>query len=203
MIRKTVISALSVLLLGGCSYQWRDAVPDATPDQVASMLDEAQGGQGQTALSSDVGAAMQYRDQSVVFFGQAPSSLGPVPGFLSLMDFSFLGAGSGIWYGNIQQARVFFLDRHTDAGEDLGLVFGLDQGSGSFTYYGFSGQGRVDGGLFEAVLSGGAGQQIVVRSYDVQDDTLADIIQLKVYAADASGNEVYVGKISTLIGYGQ
>lgn len=201
MNRKGLKAFLLVIgvLVSACSTQWRDASLDVSSDDVASMLAEAQGTSGQSTTSTSM---FPYSAQAVVYFGNAPSSLGPVPSFLSLMDFSFLGAGQDIWYGNVQQARVFFLDYSHDSSDDVELIFGLDTGSG-FSYYTFTGQGGVDRGLFDATLTGPNGQEIIVESYDVTDDVLADTIQLKVYAVGAGGDASYVGKISTLVGYGQ
>jgi hypothetical protein len=197
----SIVALTGIAALSACSYQWRDATLDLSGEDVTAMLDEAQGASGQTVSSGNVDA-FKYRDQSVAYVGTAPSSLGPVPALLGLMDFSFLGAGQDVWYGNIEQARVMFLDYSHDGIDNVGLSIGLDMGDGKFTYYNFSGDGGVDGGLFDATLTGPNGQQILLETYDVTGDVLADTIHLKVYAIDANGDGIYVGKIATLVGYG-
>ena len=71
-----------------------------------------------------------------------------------------------------------------------------------YTYTGFQGSGSVNDGTFAARLSADNGNWVTVRSDDVgKSGTLNAVIQLRVYEDDGSGNEVFIGKISTLSGY--
>src|SRR5690606_28504310 len=43
---------------------------------------------------------------------------------------------------------------------------------------------------------------LVAKTRDVEDDgELKPVVQLKLYVVDSSGSEIYLGKITTLIGY--
>jgi hypothetical protein len=203
---RVLILILTIAAVLGCSNHWREGDTGRTPDEVAQFLSEVQSAQGQSLVSGDVSGALQYSNESVIYFGEAPGiasgtpgPLGYVSNLLSFDDFSWLGSnGQTISWSTIQDARVFFLDHASSGGSDVGLVIGLNLGSG-YTYFGFSGRGSVQGGEFVATLSGGNGQ-IVVRSWDNDGNVLNDVIQLKVYQAN-SGGEEYLGKISTLVGY--
>lgn len=192
----------SVLALASCSRQWMDGNPTHTPAEVTSLLAEVQSAQSQGG-SGDLTAALQNANTAVVYFADAPSDGITIPSLLSFGDFSFLGsnAESYVW-GNISEARVFFLDQPTDSGEAVGLVVGINQGSG-YSYYAFSGNGTIDGENFSATLTGGNGSQITVRSNDVNKGALASVVQLSVYQTDSGGNELYLGKFSVLFGYTQ
>lgn len=196
----TVVALLATAVVG-CSNHWREVDHDISSEEVMAMLNEVGGGQGFGA--GDLTTALNLKDDpaTAIYFADAPSSLGPVASVVSLMNFDFLGLPD-LWWGAIAQARVFFMDTPTDSGRQAALIIGLDQGSGTFSYHALSGSSTIDGREFVAELSGGGQTRLVLRSFDVQDGDLAAVIQLKAYDHDSSGNERYIGKFSTLVGFG-
>jgi len=155
------------------------------------MLDEVSSGQGQS-----LSVTAQFREGSLLYFADAPSSLGGVASLLSFSDLGFLGLGSGLSWHSVYRARVFVFDRPSGLGRELGMLIGVDLGQG-FSYVEFLGHGSVENGEFVAQMSGN-GAAFEVRSFDVIDGELADVIQFKVY----QGGQ-FIGQFSTLVAYSQ
>lgn len=210
MNRALVLTILMSLFSLGCSNQWREGSPDRTPEEVMQMLQEAQGASSTGVSTGDLSAALQYQDQSTIYFADAPSNVALVPNLLSFYDFAngvynfqWLGAGAEYYsWDSISDARVFFFDHWDEQTQRslVGLVIGVNQGNG-FVYHAFSGQQIAsDEGEFRAELNGSGGT-IYLHSFDVVDGALSDVIQLKVYTDSSFSRESYAGKISTLIGY--
>jgi hypothetical protein len=187
---KRLALILLTLTLAACSNSWREGDSGRDPTEVAAMLKEIQDAQAQGTANGDVSTALAHADTAVIYFADAPGSLGPVGSILSLSDYSFLGLTS---QPTMQQVRVFFLDN----GADVSLIIGIDQGQGSFQYYAFTGTATYDGGVMEAQLQGSTGS-LIVQSDDVKGSTLNDVIQLSYFNA-SSGD--YIGMNSTLVGY--
>lgn len=187
-----------------CSQEWRQGDAGLTGDEVLAYLAEANSPTSASTGSSGIASALAYKDDpnTTIFFADAPGPLGKVPEVLALDDMDFLGTGQDLWYGNIKFARIFFLDSPGPSDRQDGVVFGIAQDDGQYKYYGFSGQGAIRGGQFEAALRDAAGHRVTLRSWDIDGDDLKGVIQLRVYEYDGSGNEYYVGKITTLVGYG-
>jgi hypothetical protein len=196
--------ALTLAILTGCSNQWREADAEITPEEMMAMLDEVQSAQGQSLVSGDVSTALAMKDEPgvAIFFADAPGPLGPVASVLSIGDFNFIGQ-SGLSYSGISEARIFFFDNPTSGGRQNGLILAIKQADGgSFSYYGFTGNSSIEDGEFVAVLGSNGQEKLVLRSFDVDGDDLAGVIQLQVYEIEAGGNERYIGKFSTLVGFG-
>jgi len=201
LLRFLPIIILTVVGGVGCSNQWREADPQISADEMWSMLDEVESAQGASGSSGSISEALQYKSEAstAIYFADAPGPLGPVASILSFTDFSFLGISQITSFRQIQAARVFFLDTPTEAGRHAGLVIGIQQGS-DVQYVGFSGSASFSGSTYTATLNGPSGS-VVLRSLDVQSGDLKPVIQLKVYV-DTGGGERYIGKISTLVGFG-
>ncbi|NJL24526.1 MAG: hypothetical protein HC902_04715 [Calothrix sp. SM1_5_4] len=199
-----------LFLTAACSNQWREGDPGVTAEEMMTMLSEVNGAQGQaTAAGGGVSEALKYKDDpnTTIFFADAPHTIGKelltsVASLLSFWSFDFLGAsGQGLSWETISDARVFFLTTPVDGGIYAGLIIGINSGGGGFQYHAFTGTGAVNGDEFAVSLSGGAGG-LIARSYDVADGELAAVVQLRFWQADSAGNESYLGKISTLFGFG-
>jgi hypothetical protein len=195
--------AVSVL---GCSTHWREA--DVSEEQLQAALDDISAGTSNVG-GGDTSQVLALKDDAaaIVYYAEAPGSMGSVANLIGITDFSFLNSGLDIWYGNITAARVIFIDLPTASGRQDGLILGLATSSSAqttaasgFTYYSFTGNGSIGGGEFSAQMQGGG--TVIIRTTDVSDGDLDGVIQLRFYAADQSGNEVYIGKISTLAGFG-
>lgn len=200
MKRLVMACALSVFITSGCSNHWREGDAQISGEEMLQILGEVQ--TGSSLMGGNVSQVLQLKDDpaTAIYFADAPGSLGPVASVLSLFNFEFLGQPDLAW-DSITQARVFFLDRPADGGRQTGLIIGIGVGGGSLSYYGFSGTGSIENGEFVAQLSGGQ-KNITLRSYDIEGGDLSGTIQLQVYDVDAAGNERYIGKFSTLVGFG-
>lgn len=203
---KNIVFVMTLVLLAptGCSNQWREADAEITAEEMTAMLDEVQSAQGQSLVGGDVNQALAMKDQPgvAIFFADSPGPLGPVASVLSIGHFDFIGQ-SGLTYSSISEARIFFFDNPVAGGRENGLIIGIKQADGgSFSYYGFTGNSTISDGEFVAVMSSGGQEKLVLRSFDVDDDDLAGVIQLQVYDIDANGSERYIGKFSTLVGFG-
>ncbi len=198
--------ALSVLLpiMWGCSNQWREAEAGISPRELMHLLSEVQSQQDDSLTASDVNEALRLKDESdtAIFFASAPGPIGSVASVLSLTNFEFIGQASLSWR-EIVGARVFFFDRPTEVGRENALLIGIcNSGSESFQFYGFSGTSSINDGEFEAVMSSGGLQKLILRSFDIDGAALSGVIQLRVYGFDSNGHERYIGKFSTLVGFG-
>ena len=198
--RKFII--VTCLLLAACSQEWREADAGLTGDEMLLFLDEVS---VSASSNNGVSQALAYKDDpnTTIFYADAPGPLGKMPELLALEDLDFLGTGQDLYYGNIRLARIFFLDSPSTTDRQDGLIFGIALDDGQYKYYGFSGQGTINtDGLFEAKLTGDNGNRVTIRSWDTEGDELNGVIQLRVYEYDSAGNEYYIGKITTLVGYG-
>jgi hypothetical protein len=199
-----IFSVLSLLSLVGCANQWREADSDITGDQVMELLNQIP--DAQTAgdgSDNGVSEALAYKDASgtAIYFAETPGSLGPVPAVLALDTLEFMNPNEDLWYGNIKKARIFFLDAFDGSTHKDSLIIGIGKDDSSeYTYYGMSGEGGIEDEEFVAELKGPNGT-LMLRSWDVDGDDLTSVIQLRAYLVDSGGNEVYIGKISTLIGF--
>lgn len=209
---KTLFSVSVAVSVLGCSTHWREA--DVSSAQLQAAIDDISTGAANVG-NGDASQVLALKDDptSIVYYAEAPGSMGSVANLIGITDFSFLNSGLDIWYGNITAARVIFIDLPTASGRQDGLILGLAttsqtttaadgtaQMTPGFTYYSFIGSGSIDGGEFTAQMQGGG--TVIVRTVDVSGGDLDGVIQLRFYAADQSGNEVYIGKISTLAGFG-
>ena len=187
----------------GCSNQWRDADAQITASEMLGFLNESattsgSGGDMATAqaLSKDESAAIYFADGG----GKSPWT---VASAASLVDWSFLGsAGGGLWYGNISEVRVFLIDTFKATTPNAALIISIKKtGETAFTHYAFTGSRGLGGSDYQAVLNNGS-NRLVLRSTDVVDGDLDAVIQLKVFV-QSSGGEEYIGKFSTLVGFGE
>ncbi len=199
MTRALIFISIAISLLG-CSNQWRDADAEITAQEMLSMLDQAQTSAG---ASGDLSQALALRQDpnSAIYFADAPGPLGSVASIASLTDWSFLGqAGGDLWYGAIQEVRVFFIDApQADGSRKAGLILAImKKGESAFTYHGFTGASSMGDEEFESVLSSGGQQRLILRSMDVAEGDLAPVIQLKAWLP----GDAYIGKFSTLVGFG-
>lgn len=197
-MNKTLIKILALALTAlivGCSNQWREGDPQISADEIQGMLSQS------TEYSLFDNAAsrvveLSEMDQSLVFFADGPSPLGPVISVASVYNFDFLGtAGADIGFDNISEIQVFFVDV-LDNGHQSGLLLNIKTtGQESFRTFAFTGVGSMSDNKFTVQLDNN-GNGLVLETNDVTDGEFNDVIQMKIY--DLNGN--YNGKFSTLIG---
>lgn len=193
MTRVAFLGLLAAWFLTGCSTHYYEGESPRTASEVKAYLNEIGGAQGQ-AVGGGVSTAMQAQNTAVIYYGESASK--GIASLLSFFSFDWL-TGSALGWNDIAGGRVFMLDNMSVDGT-IGLVIGIDTGNG-YTYYGYSGKGEVRDELFRATLTGSNGT-IVLESIDNDGSVLDDIVQLRVFVQDASG-ERYAGKISTLFAY--
>jgi len=211
-MNRILILIASVAMSLGCSNQWRSADTGRDAKEVAEILAVIE--RDNQSLGVNDSARQNFFDltnepDSTIFFGEAPGLLGPVVSLLSLLDFSFLGqAYSFLSPLDIEAANVFFVDLPAADGNWAGLLVDIKLlGNTSFEsppkfFYSLQ-PGSVQDGEYQVVVEDDGGTALVLRSLDVDSDGfLEGVIQLQVYDFDSFGQERYLGKISTLVGYG-
>jgi hypothetical protein len=196
-----------VLVLSACSNQWREGDAGLSSEKVGSYLDEAMASSSVSSFNASTMKSLRDDPNSAVFFAEAPGPLGTVASLLSLMDFSFLGTSNSkdLWWGSFPYARVFLLDTPTSSGRKAVLILGLQEGSTSdLTYHTFAGDSMISDGEYLAELYDSSGhEKLALRSFDTDGDDMKTVIQIKVSDFNLSGQEQYIGKFSTLVGYGR
>lgn len=197
-----MMAALNV----GCSNQWRTTNPGVSSAEVLSMLNDVTSANAVSGGGVTQALALKDDPSTSIYFAEAEntggntiSPMGTVQSILSFYNFGFLGL-TDLNRNQISGARVFFLDqRQEGGGHNCGLIVAIKKpGEGSFTYYGFTGQGSVNDGEFWTDMTGDGGS-FGLSSYDVDGSELLETIQLRMY--DANG--AYNGKFSTLFGFSQ
>lgn len=197
---KFTLAAIALLASVSCSSRWREA--DSDIDDTVVMTSLAELGDTGAAGAGGLADVLALKDQgSSIYYAEAPGSLGYVGNVLSLVDFTFLGAPQGTIANQISNARIFFFDLPTTSSREVGLIVGVKMGSDTFSYSVWKGTAASNNGKYEATLQGSS-SNIVLRSYDIDQDDLTSVIQLRVYVIEADGQESYIGKFSTLIGFG-
>lgn len=206
-ILKLFVCVLSLLAVA-CSNQYREADAEVTAAEMLAMLDEVQGTQAQSfSGSGSLNEALALKDEAAVriYFAESSgikSPLGPVASVLSLTSFDFLGV-SDLWWGLIEETRIFFMDLPTDTGRRNSLILGIRKaGETAMTYAGYTGTGDMSEADMIVTLQAGGVDKLMLQTFDVEEDDLTDVIQMLVWDFDASGSSRYIGKFSTLVGYG-
>jgi hypothetical protein len=190
-----------------CSNQWRDAAGiDST--RMLAALGEISGAQAASG-SGDLQSALALKDQEGVRIYYAESTgitspMGPVASIVSLTDFGFLGFPGMIW-SSFEEARVFFMDvPGADGSHTNSLIVGLRKpGESALTYAGYTGSASIGDIDMVVTLQANGADKVVLRTFDVDGGDLENVIQMLVWDIDpSSGAELYNGKFSTLIGFG-
>ena len=186
------------LLVAGCSNHWREANGLLTAQDMQNILSEMDQASAQAQGTGNLSQALALKDDPNVtyFFADAPSPIGQIPNIVGFTSYEFLGLDADFGYANISAARVLFMD--TLDTHQSSLIIGLKTTSDQFTYYAFTGSSSIAAGEFRAELNGADGNlKLILQSYDVSEDQLDAVIQLRVF--DANG--AYLGKIATLVGF--
>jgi hypothetical protein len=85
---------------------------------------------------------------------------------------------SGETYRSFEEVRVFFFDLPSESGHQNGLIVGLRKyGESGLTYTAFSGSGSFGDSDMSVTLQANGSDRIVLRSYDVTDGDLDNVIQ--------------------------
>ena len=190
-----------ISVLTACSNQWREADAGLSSEQVVKLLGEAGSANGQSA------AIIKSLDDSnaSVYFAEAPGNMGTVASVISLTYFNFLGKDDAFTYRNISYVRIFLIDNPSSANQSASLIIGIkESGSDTLSYYNFTGVGVFGSADYVTILKDPtSGREIVLESWDVEEEEFKNVIQVRVSDVTAQGDERYIGKFSTLVGYGQ
>ena len=203
MSNARLISCLIVTVaVTACSNHWRESNSQLTVQDMQNVLAEMDVAQAQSQGTGPMAEALALKEDPDVsiYFADAPSPIGQVPNVLGFFNFAFLGLDNTFGYQSITAARVLFFDApQTDGSRKSALIIGIKSTSDQFNYYAFYSEkgAEIATGTYQARLAGGSGNDIIVKTVDVSGGTLDTVIQLKVY--DAAN--VYLGKISTLVGF--
>lgn len=208
---RNILLTVTAMATLGCSTQWREADDGLDAETVAagiqnilesSTLTASQGASDFQRLFEDPGTSVYFAFSE---FGDGSESnprrtpLGPPWSIVSLTDFSVFGKPD-LGALDLVYATVAFIDSPA-TGEAALVVDFLEAGSSNYTtkFFTASQAPYVDNGELVVVF----GDELVLRSWDLDgDDALAPVIQFRVYSFDSAGNEVYIGKFPTLVGYG-
>ena len=72
-------------------------------------------------------AALQNDPNTVVYFADAPSPIGPMASVLAFKNYDFLGGPQGMTWKTVQAAQIFLLDNISSAGHKDVLIVGVVQ----------------------------------------------------------------------------
>lgn len=160
-------------------------------------------------------AGIRYSAGSTAYYSFAPSSLGPMKNAFAV-DWTQLFPLNGSSYFTPSRAYAFFMVTRGEGGAFYGslVITNLDQdmnppgneqpfifvasndgttalpGSNLLLY-----PGESDDEMFQMELNLNGRTQLVVRSYDIVEGDLAEVVQLEVYRVDEQG-ESYIGKLN-------
>lgn len=208
----TLLSLLLGLLLSGCSYQWREADPGITDDELIDLIGEIGKNASVTSGTGNLQKLLTMVEDpySSIYFAEGfadnSGTMGPPASILSFLDFYFVGRDDiTVW--DIEEARAFFVDLVDENGvRQNALMIDLQvEGETNFVTKVFvsGGDGGVGDDEFSVTLNGDSGgAALVARTYDLSEgtDELAGVIQLSLWDF-FEGEEDYLGKISTMVGF--
>lgn len=202
----TITLMFLAIALAGCSNQWREVNFDMDYQEVQQLFDEIQTSlESQPSSAKDTFFALVEDPNATVYFADGPSEFGNVINVLSIIRYDFLGDQlAGLTFWDIQQVSVAFVYVPTEGGDQCALMVDITPAGSenAITRFYECYAAGVDDGEFVAELIDINDVRIVLRSFDVSDGFLKDIIQLRVSDFDANGDEQPNGKFSTLIGFG-
>ena len=208
-MKKWLALFIMIGLISACASRWREgelsnmSVPDVQL-YVSSVLNNE--GTGDARMLSQA-KLINDDPYSYRYYTEAPSDLGPIYAVTPFYSFSFLS--QEVFTSQVQFVKVAYIDKvMEDGGHEAAVIFDITKTDGTrvvevFVNDASSGlpRGYVSEGLFEITLKGSNGQTITLFSDDTTvDDELADVIQFNVVTFEG-GQDVLMGKLSTMIGY--
>ena len=200
--KKVGFVALLALNAMGCSVQWREAESGLSSDEVIAAIERVAGASSSQQATTSTFRNLMNEPGSNIYFAQANAETGDQPmgppwSIVSLLDFAPLGRPE-LGAMDLDEALVAFVE-NPERGEASLLVSFRAQGESSMTTRIFRSISapRVVDGEYLADLD-----TILLTSFDVEpDEDLKPVIQLRAFILDERGNEISIGKFSTLVGY--
>lgn len=208
----TLIGGLLIAIFSSsCSYQWREADAGVDDLQLTDLIKEF--GESSAAVGMSSFLTIANNENAALYFAEGWSdqqgTMGPPASVLAILDFSFMGQSGDLSPLDMDMARTIFVDLKNESGEHENalLIDFVLKGQTAHVIKVFlsqRGNGTVNGEEFEVEMSDSSGKRILVRSYDLVDgtDDFKGTIQLSLWDFDANDNVDFLGKISTLVGFG-
>ncbi|MBT4761608.1 MAG: hypothetical protein HOO06_07935 [Bdellovibrionaceae bacterium] len=142
-------------------------------------------------------------ETTMVYYAQN-GSLGTPSSVLAFIDLSFIA--NNLFIDEVVNTQVYFLDSVSEDGRDFSLLIHAERADGSTVSESFvqtDEDSYVEGDTLYTTLSSGS-QNIRVSVDELVDGSteLDLVIQLHVETPKDDNSWGYIGKISTLIGYG-
>jgi hypothetical protein len=125
--------------------------------------------------------------------------LGQPWNLLAIQDFSFLGL-EGTKPTDLIDVNIAYVE-DVKSGQSALAIDIMRKGDEDYTtkFFASTKAPYVDEGQLVIEMS----DSLTLRTWDIdKDDLLMPVIQFRLYQTDSDGNEFYLGKISTLVGYG-
>lgn len=204
-MKKLLALFILIGIVSACANRWREGElsNQSVPDVLAYVKRTLSAGTGDTRMAG-LASDINNDPNSVVYYSEAPSDLGPIYAVAPFLTFEFLS--TAVSNSEINLIKVSYIDRLVGEGQHQGaLIFDIELKNGNkiidiFVNDSTSGlqPGYVEDGVFGIQLKNSAGKVITLYSDDTtDDDELADVLQFNV--TDSQGVTLY-GKLSTMIG---
>jgi hypothetical protein len=205
------LSLLLVLgLLSACSSQNRNAELDLSSNDILDAVQLMGQSVGGSSLFNELYSNDDPESPTYIYYAEGPSSLGPAWATVSIFDGEWDFISSQITsVFDVTQARVVLLDGFDSQNERRfalaielysiwsdrpeSKVFYSDPGMYEFT---------EDELIIEMSMSGG--EVLVVRTFDISEEyeaELGGVIQLSLGIGSSSADDLFIGKIPTLVGF--
>lgn len=206
LVRLLLLTPLLLTSLA-CSTQWRDADDGLEAEdvlfEVDSMLSDTQlAGKGDSSLFRE----LYLSETSSIYFGLSDlrtgeTPLGPPWSLLSLTDLSILDAPE-LGALDMERVKIALVDDVPSGQAALAISyseFGASTANLKTRFFAATVTPYVENEELVIVF----GDNLVLKTWDVDDnEELMPAVQFRVYSYDSAGNEIFIGKISTLVGYG-
>ncbi len=204
---KIILLAPLLMLSMACSQQWREADDGFASDEVAGSIDQMVAEASTASVdSASVFKKLYENPNSAIYFAVSDikgiTNLGMPWNLLTVQDLSIFGS-PGLDVYKLDAVKIALIDdpENGQAALAVSLIAAGEKAEGSNTKFfatSLDRQPEVNDGELSFYFSEG----LIARTRDIADDAeLNGVIQLKLFVADANGNEAYLGKITTLVGY--
>lgn len=206
-LRFTVL-IFAVISLTACSNYWREADPGISSEELFQMLADFSNSSVQTFGSANVNDFNTYVQSpySDIYFADGPGPMGPAHSVMAIgyNEFKIFDSSlAGMSPYDLEYARVFFVDGvdqdQIERRLFLGVEFQPKNGSVRKMILEASSYEFLEDRV-EITMEANNGQ-ILLRSYDIEgQDLFRGVIQLRIYRLE-NGQEIEIGKFSTLVGF--
>jgi hypothetical protein len=200
-----------LMLSAACSKHWREGDPGILDEDLMTYANESLQNASASGFvqASDVERFNQILndENTTIFFAESNEFMGPAQNVTAMVSWDFLGV-QGLDPLAVDHVRVIFLDLpYAERNENAVLFDITSQGQHIVKIYFNDSMSTdveptfFDNGEFVSQMSSSDGSNILLRSFDTEDDLLQSVIQLEIYEYDGNGTELLTGKVTTLVGF--